>query len=512
VTQLDSAFGRWEGCAISRATASSERIVRPHAAIAYSARLALIGCLTAVIAGSLASAARAGDRIYYGNAGDYTIRFVNLDGTGGGKLDTGSAPVQGPYGTALDLSTGRIYWTDYDTNKISYARLDGTGGGTLNTGSATVKSPDGLAIDPLARKIYWADYGANKISFARLDAPGGGDLVTGTATVNGPEGVAVDAATRKIYWANATGSLPVSFARLDGTGGGDLTPGTAIVSEPYGIAIDPTAGRAYWANYGGADRISFVNLDNSGGGDFNTATALVHGPIGVALDPSAGKLYWANYVGNKLSFARLDNSGGGGDLNAGGATVTAPDFPVLLEVPRRRLPPAISGGSVVGVRLACSRGVWAADIVAAFLYRAPQSFSHQWSRNGKNILGATGNSYKATAAGIYGCRVSATNAAGTAMQTSAPHKVFAKAKIRKAEVDPAAHSARFSFKARGGGNGFQCALVKRKRGKGKRKKPSFSACKSPKTYKKLKPGTYTFEVRALSAAGAGPAAKKTFKI
>jgi hypothetical protein len=32
--------------------------------------------------------------------------------------------------------------------------------------------------------------------------------------------------------------------------------------------------------------------------------------------------------------------------------------------------------------------------------------------------------------------------------------------------------------------GFQCPLVK----------PSFSACRSPKTYKHLKPGKYTFEV------------------
>jgi hypothetical protein len=51
--------------------------------------------------------------------------------------------------------------------------------------------------------------------------------------------------------------------------------------------------------------------------------------------------------------------------------------------------------------------------------------------------------------------------------------------------------------------GFQCALVK----------PSFSACRSPKTYKHLKPGKYTFEVRAFNAAGADPTpAKKSFTI
>jgi hypothetical protein len=53
------------------------------------------------------------------------------------------------------------------------------------------------------------------------------------------------------------------------------------------------------------------------------------------------------------------------------------------------------------------------------------------------------------------------------------------------------------------GTGLQCALVK----------PSFSACRSRKTYKHLKPGKYTFEVRAFNAAGADPTpAKKSFTI
>jgi len=42
---------------------------------------------------------------------------------------------------------------------------------------------------------------------------------------------------------------------------------------------------------------------------------------------------------------------------------------------------------------------------------------------------------------------------------------------------------------------------------------SFSACRSPKTYKQLKPGKHTFEVRAFNAAGADPTpAKKSFTI
>ena len=67
--------------------------------------------------------------------------------------------------------------------------------------------------------------------------------------------------------------------------------------------------------------------------------------------------------------------------------------------------------------------------------------------------------------------------------------------------------------------GYQCMLVKPKpkKSKGgkkkKQKKPKFSGCSSPKTYKKLKKGRYTFKVRAKNILGvdAKPAVKK-FKI
>jgi alpha-tubulin suppressor-like RCC1 family protein len=79
--------------------------------------------------------------------------------------------------------------------------------------------------------------------------------------------------------------------------------------------------------------------------------------------------------------------------------------------------------------------------------------------------------------------------------------------------------AKFSFSAPGAVTGFECMLVKPKPKpkKGRRatkpKKPTFGACSSPKTYKKLKKGTYTFKVRALNILGtdANPAVKK-FKI
>ena len=86
-------------------------------------------------------------------------------------------------------------------------------------------------------------------------------------------------------------------------------------------------------------------------------------------------------------------------------------------------------------------------------------------------------------------------------------------KITKAKISSKHHQAKFSFKAIGTATGFQCALVKTPKKHHKKPKPTFKACRSPKTYKHLKPGKYTFEVRAFNAGGAdSTSAKKSFTI
>ncbi len=67
-----------------------------------------------------------------------------------------------------------------------------------------------------------------------------------------------------------------------------------------------------------------------------------------------------------------------------------------------------------------------------------------------------------------------------------------------------ARTARFTFAATEAGSRFQCKLDK---------KP-WASCKSPKTYKKLKAGKHTFQVRAIDKAGNVDAtpAKRTWRI
>jgi alpha-tubulin suppressor-like RCC1 family protein len=92
--------------------------------------------------------------------------------------------------------------------------------------------------------------------------------------------------------------------------------------------------------------------------------------------------------------------------------------------------------------------------------------------------------------------------------------------ITKAKIVRRKKMATFSFTAPGAITSYECMLVRKapKRHKGagksaKRRKPRFSACGSPRSYRHLKPGRYLFRVRALDILGADaiPAVRK-FKL
>jgi DNA-binding beta-propeller fold protein YncE len=398
----------------------------------------LIGTLAVVVVTGawLASWGRAADRIYWTNDIGGRLSFANLNGSGGGDLNTsGATPLVIPRGVTIDAASGRIYWANYGVNRVSFANLDGSGGGgDLNIAGASGSGPFGVAIDPAGGRIYWARSSPSPggISFANLNGSGGGNLNTSGAAVSSPAGVAIDPAAGRIYWANNGPSNKISFANLNGSGGGDLNTSGATVAFPIGVAIDPAAGRIYWANDSPVTpTISFANLGGSGGGNLNTTGATVNGPAGVAIDPAAGRIYWANNgPSNKISFANLNGSGGG-DLNTSGATVSGPVLPALLEAPSGAGAPTVAGGSRPRSTLTCSRGSWASDLLGSLLYRAPQSFSYAWSNKGSDIAGAGASIYKPTAVGNYRCRVTASNQAGPTSQTSSLHTVFRLGKLTR---------------------------------------------------------------------------------
>jgi len=363
------------------------------------------------------------------------IAVTRLDGSGGGTVPLAAGVAEHPLGEAIDAATGTIYWASFGNsinycsgpltggNTISYAKLNGTGVGTLNTAGATVSGPDGLAIDPTAHRIYWANDHANSISYADENGGGGHDLNTAGATLDCPAGIAVDPALGKIFWTNFHGNT-ISYANLDGSGGGDLPIAQQAISGPWGLAIDSANGKLYWANYD-SNSIGYANLDGSGTDILRTTGATVQGPWGVAIDPSAGLIYWANNTGTTVSYSKLDETGAG-NLSTSGAPVDHPKYPMLLEPPVGTGSPRISGGGTIGSQLACSPGIWAADLPESFLYRAPEDLAYRWLRDGVPV-GSSSSAISANLPGNYVCQVTASNFAGSSAQASAGFIVTAPA-------------------------------------------------------------------------------------
>jgi Divergent InlB B-repeat domain len=90
---------------------------------------------------------------------------------------------------------------------------------------------------------------------------------------------------------------------------------------------------------------------------------------------------------------------------------------------------------------------------------------------------------------------------------STPNQAVPDTRLVKTTIEASKRTARFTFKAVGTATSYRCALTARG------KKVVYKTCRSPVTFKKLKPGRYTFRVQAAGSAGTDPTpASKTITI
>jgi hypothetical protein len=388
----------------------------------------------------------AAGRIYWTNYGDDTIRGAPLDGSG--PVDTLYGPAQGvsdPLGLAIDLAAERIYWSqsEWDNGVVGKIRRAPLAGGgpvvTLYDSTQGVFYPFGVAIDPVAGRIYWAEGSGWTIQGAPLAGGGTVNTLYGPAQgVTGPTGVAIDKAAGRIYWANGPGAA-IQGAPLAGGGTvNTLYDSARGVSFPNGVAIDP--------NPAGPERLELERLEARDTERFAIGAWLRD--LFFRRSSPPGRIYWTNGVTTRGGQAPnpSDNTIRGAPLAGGGtvdtlygpAPLSLPTALALLRAPVGARMPAISWSFIVVLdegrfgdfrfggghsgpldrQLTCTRGTWAADLLGSFLYRAPQSFAYQWSRDGTDIPGATAANYTPSTPGSYTCRVTATNRAGSAAQTS----------------------------------------------------------------------------------------------
>jgi DNA-binding beta-propeller fold protein YncE len=391
----------------------------------------------------------AAGRIYWTNRDDNTIRRAPL--SGGGTVETlYTGPAQGvsePAGIAVHPAGGRIYWASTADSTIRRAPL--TPGGNVETLYAAahgVNGPTGVTIDPVAARIYWGNVSDSTIRSAPMVGSAGGGTVTtlyGVQDVSVPWWVAIDPDAGRIYFTHwyAFGDGRIRGAPLAGAGAVNTLYDSAHgVTYPGGIAIDPNPAEP------ALPRLETDRLELGEARRFSFASWLRD----LIPHPSAppARIYWGNgatTAANPINYTiqRAPVAGGGtvDTLYGSAQGVGGPAGLALLRAPIPVAPPTVgwrftlSGGGFAGQyfggshsspliqRLGSSQGTWAPDLLGSFLYRVPQSFAYQWRLNGADIGGATSAQYNPTTPGDYSCRVTATNAAGSAVQTSAAFTV-----------------------------------------------------------------------------------------
>ncbi|MDE3069946.1 MAG: hypothetical protein KGJ43_04385 [Acidobacteriota bacterium] len=398
-----------------------------------------------VIAALAPASSRASERVYWTDFKSGAIRTGAAAGEGAGPAstlftETGHA---GPEGLTLDPAANTLFWADSGgfeaergPNVIRAGALDGSGAArTLYTelplGALKAAFPNGITVDPVTGMLYWVDRENGTIRAASISGAGEPRTLY-TESGAEPTGIVVVPTTGALYWTDSK-TLKVQAGSVAGQA---AAPARTLYTEPSGsslagVAVDQAAGIVYWTDNGPG----LVRAGSTGGEASAAAKTLYTEPAssgiwGIAVDPATSRLYWNDYESGKL---RTGSVSGEGSLAASTlySDANEPDFPALLEAPGPLTAPAVTGTAVVGLALSCSQGTWAPDAPEASYFRAPTSYAYQWLDGTAPVPGATAATLAPGAPGSYTCQVTATNAAGSAAQASAPVSVAAAAPTAK---------------------------------------------------------------------------------
>jgi YVTN family beta-propeller protein len=386
------------------------------------------------------------------------------------------------------VANGGIGIIDTATNTVN------TIGGDTDPYEAVAMSPDGTkayAYDRMNGDIQIVDPRAGTIGATPLEH-----------ALSGIKGLAVSPDGSALF---ATASASNNVAVID-TATKSITPTPPIATNTWADAITPDQPpRAAFSVTPGVvgqpsdfDAGATTTQDsgpatyawNFGDGASNTTTAPSTSHVYSQPGAYTATLTVTDDQGCSTAFVFT-----GQTASCNGGPAARASQPVTISPPSRTLSIAVSGnGTVFGPGIDCPGDCTEtyADGTAVKLAAAPAS--------GSVFTGFGGD---CTGAGACNLTMSSDRS------VSASFAELPNTKIKKAKVNRKKGRASFRFKAIGKATGFQCEL-KRKHA---RKRARFKRCRSPKTYKHLKTGRYTFEVRALSSVGKDPTpAKKKFKV
>jgi hypothetical protein len=356
---------------------------------------------------------------------------------------------------------GFIYWGDHKNGRIGRAANDGS---SIDPNFITgVDSPAGVAIS--ASHIYWANYSNSSIGRANIDGSGVDDEFI--VEIDTPQGVAVNSSS--IFWTSRDLGA-IGRADLDG---GEIKPKlVSSIVGPCGISLD--SGHIFWSGAGGT-----IGRSSLGGGFPEPEFVNPAGGVLCGVAVNSTSIYWVTtntgfiFPGTTIGRAKLND---GSEMEK--SIIGDANGPCGIAIFGSQLYWANSVTNTIG----------RADIDGNGASGVNQSFI---ATGGSEICGVAIDSLAPPPAGPP-------PPAG-AVDTAAPRATISKGPGRKLRRG----IAKFSFKSSEAGSTFRCKLDRRKAAR----------CRSPKTYRNLKPGRHTFKVWAIDLAGnKGAPAKRGFRV
>ncbi len=352
-----------------------------------------------------------------------------------------------------------IYWADAQNQMIGRAENDGSG--VNDAFIPTGELPFAVTVD--SSHVYWVNQNSDTIGRANLDGTEvNNSFITGIAE---PDGIAVNGSS--IFWSTIPG--PIGRADLSGSNVKKNFITGAI--EPCGLALD--SGHLYWADEALSEsKIGRSSLD----GLFVQPEYVKIGaafPCGVAVN--AANIYWADtgFFGGGTRIGRADLATGksvdpsfiAGAATPCGLTIDASSHLYWANAETGTIGRANTDGTGVNQSFATTGGQ-PCGVAVDNLASPPPSPPPAGSGTGGGGGGAGG---------------------GSSADTTPPTTTIVKGPGGKL----AQGKAKFSFRSNESGSHFVCKLDRRK----------VKACTSPKRYIGLKPGSHTFKVWSIDAAG-----------
>lgn len=263
---------------------------------------------------------------------------VLAGGSGASLFLSGIAQLVDPVAPVPDPARNKIYWGNYGDGTIGFADLDsGANPGTIALSgpctSTPVVNPVSVAVDPAGGRLVVSGFGpgAGRASVANLDGSGCqtvfNQVVTGNA---GAEGVAIDTDTGKAYLTIGD-RIYVHTPGAAGVAPLDISPATtdkatypAILKAPAGTAtLTPSSAQVGAALTCAAQwRIGTPSASMYRSPSSATTYAWTRGGADVAAASAA--TYTPTGAGTYACRATASNGAGATTTTSPGVTVTAP--------------------------------------------------------------------------------------------------------------------------------------------------------------------------------------------